>query len=76
MREEGDRDDALDLFDLIEKMLEYDPEKRMSLSDALDHPYFDRLKPEDKLHRLILTKSQIREARPSRKKQLTHSASR
>ncbi|KAM4585596.1 dual specificity protein kinase CLK4-like [Fundulus diaphanus] len=29
------------LFDLIEKMMEYDPEKRLSLEQALRHPFFD-----------------------------------
>lgn len=31
------------LFDLIERMLEYDPADRMVLSDALRHPYFAKL---------------------------------
>ncbi|XP_005795375.1 dual specificity protein kinase CLK4-like isoform X1 [Xiphophorus maculatus] len=29
------------LFDLIEKMMEYDPSKRLSLEQALRHPFFD-----------------------------------
>lgn len=29
------------LFDLIEKMMEYDPAKRLSLEQALHHPFFD-----------------------------------
>jgi serine/threonine protein kinase len=32
-------------LDLIEKMLEYDPSKRISAKSALDHPYFDDLSP-------------------------------
>jgi serine/threonine protein kinase len=32
-------------LDLIEKMLEYDPAKRISAKLALDHPYFDDLSP-------------------------------
>ncbi|XP_028668945.1 dual specificity protein kinase CLK4b isoform X2 [Erpetoichthys calabaricus] len=32
------------LFNLIRKMLEYDPEKRITLADALKHPFFDLLK--------------------------------
>lgn len=78
MREDGDKSDAADLFDLIEKMLDYDPDKRISLTEALDHPYFDRLKPEEQLHRIVVAKSQSREARPARKSRVTvnHSASR
>jgi CDC-like kinase len=28
------------LFDLVQKMLEYDPTKRLSLDQALRHPFF------------------------------------
>ncbi|NXN92486.1 CLK1 kinase, partial [Rhinopomastus cyanomelas] len=30
----------INLFDLIEKMLEYDPAKRITLEEALSHPFF------------------------------------
>ncbi|XP_075889063.1 dual specificity protein kinase CLK4-like isoform X1 [Nelusetta ayraudi] len=31
------------LFDLIQKMMEYDPSKRLSLEQAMRHPFFSRL---------------------------------
>jgi len=34
------------LFDLIERMLEYDVSDRITLADALKHPFFNRLTPE------------------------------
>ena len=35
-----------DALDLIKKLLEYDPEKRLSASQALKHPYFKDLHEE------------------------------
>jgi CDC-like kinase len=32
------------LFDLIQKMLEYDPVRRITLKEALKHPFFQPLK--------------------------------
>ena len=32
------------LFDLIQKMLEYEPAKRITLKEALKHPFFYPLK--------------------------------
>ncbi|XP_066218364.1 dual specificity protein kinase CLK2 isoform X1 [Saccopteryx leptura] len=34
------------LFDLIESMLEYEPAKRLTLGEALQHPFFTRLRAE------------------------------
>ncbi|XP_069725139.1 dual specificity protein kinase CLK1-like [Phaenicophaeus curvirostris] len=39
--------DHENLFDLIEKMLEYDPEKRITLEEALEHPFFLPLKQQN-----------------------------
>ncbi|XP_059499071.1 dual specificity protein kinase CLK2 isoform X1 [Stegostoma tigrinum] len=36
------------LFDLIERMLEYEPSKRITLAECLQHPFFDCLKTEQK----------------------------
>jgi cyclin-dependent kinase len=30
--------------DLLARLLQYDPQKRISASEALEHPYFDELK--------------------------------
>lgn len=34
-----------ELFDLIMKMLDYEPSSRITLNEALQHPYFKRLLP-------------------------------
>lgn len=33
-------DETKHLFDLITRMLDYDPTTRITLHEALDHPYF------------------------------------
>jgi len=43
-----DSEEHRQLFDLIEKMLEYEPTHRICLSESLHHPYFDRLSREQK----------------------------
>lgn len=40
------------LFDLISRLLEYDPSSRMTLAEALEHPFFEKLAPELRLHAL------------------------
>jgi serine/threonine protein kinase len=39
----SDLEDHNQLFDLIQKMLEYDPAERISLVAALKHPFFDKV---------------------------------
>ncbi|OHS99933.1 Cyclin-dependent kinase A-2 [Tritrichomonas foetus] len=39
------RSDDLLLIDLIEKMLVFDPDKRINVQDAMKHPFFDTLSP-------------------------------
>lgn len=38
-----DNPEHIKLFDLIARMLEYDPAKRISLAEALQHDFFDSL---------------------------------
>lgn len=44
----SDGEDEKQLFDLIRKMLDYDTTHRIRLADALLHPFFDKLSPEQK----------------------------
>ncbi|XP_042870196.1 probable dual specificity protein kinase madd-3 isoform X2 [Penaeus japonicus] len=44
----SDEDHRL-LFDLITKMLEYEPGQRISLSEALRHPFFEKIPPHQRL---------------------------
>lgn len=37
----NDDDETKQLFDLIGRMLEYDPVERIDLEEALKHPYFN-----------------------------------
>ena len=43
--------DHENLLDLLYKMFEYLPEKRISASDAINHPFFDEIRP--KYHELL-----------------------
>ncbi|GFQ69538.1 hypothetical protein TNCT_530841, partial [Trichonephila clavata] len=40
------------LYELISRMLEYEPSQRITLQEALDHPFFNKLPTEQKLHKL------------------------
>ncbi|KAH8346862.1 hypothetical protein KR059_001078 [Drosophila kikkawai] len=41
----SDGEDHYELFSLIKKMLEYEPSSRITLGEALRHPFFDKLPP-------------------------------
>lgn len=45
-----DNEETRLLFDLISRLLEYEPEKRIRLDEALDHPFFAALEREQLLH--------------------------
>jgi len=45
----SDELDHQQLFELIEKMLEYDPKRRITLDETLRHPFFERLLPEQRI---------------------------
>ena len=45
----GESEDHLMLFDLVMKMLSYDPNERISLDEALRHPFFDSVLPHHRL---------------------------
>ena len=38
----------IELFELIEQMLDYEPTSRITLQDALKHRYFERLAPHER----------------------------
>uniref|UniRef100_A0A8D8X1D8 Serine/threonine-protein kinase Doa n=1 Tax=Cacopsylla melanoneura TaxID=428564 RepID=A0A8D8X1D8_9HEMI len=47
---QADDEEHRHLFDLISKMLEYEPSERIVLSEALRHPFFDKLPPTVRVH--------------------------
>lgn len=46
---QSESEDHLELFDLIKKMLEYEPSQRITLAEALKHPFFNKLPPHQRL---------------------------
>ncbi|XP_074862717.1 dual specificity protein kinase CLK3 isoform X4 [Carettochelys insculpta] len=44
-----DSTEHVQLFDLMKKMLEFDPSKRITFSEALLHPFFSSLSPEERV---------------------------
>ncbi|XP_052900133.1 uncharacterized protein LOC128306614 [Anopheles moucheti] len=53
----SDKPEHLQLFDLIRKMLEYEPTKRITLDKALRHPFFAKLPAEKRLHEQYIVKA-------------------
>ncbi|XP_014236564.1 probable serine/threonine-protein kinase dyrk2 isoform X1 [Trichogramma pretiosum] len=45
----SDDEEHKQLFDLIQRMLEYEPSARITLKEALNHPFFDALSPSQRL---------------------------
>lgn len=45
----SDDEDHKLLFELIQRMLEYEPSSRITLKEALSHPFFDALSPSQKI---------------------------
>lgn len=46
----SDDEDHRHLFELVSQMLEYEPSQRITLAEALKHPFFSKLAPELKIH--------------------------
>lgn len=46
----SDTPEHLQLFEIIRHMLDYDPAQRMTLDQALRHPFFQKLPPNQRLH--------------------------
>ena len=44
----SDGDEHRQLFDLIERMLEYDPAHRITAAESMRHPFFDKLSDDEK----------------------------
>jgi len=44
----SDGEEHRQLFDLIERMLEYDPSRRISMHESMRHPFFDKLTSEQR----------------------------
>ena len=61
---QGDTDEHRQLFDLIEKLLEYDPLHRTTLKEAIKHPFFEKLPAEQRVcsgHPILEGNSEKRE---------------
>ncbi|KAI6227221.1 Serine/threonine-protein kinase Doa [Aphelenchoides besseyi] len=49
---ENKETETLELFDLIDKMLDYEPTSRITLAEALNHPFFARIPSHQRLDHL------------------------
>lgn len=72
MRDDSD-EDSTELFNLMSRMLQYDPRERISLCDALKHRFFDPLPTAQRLH-LTLPIDTLSTARKSREVENTRRA--
>ena len=50
-------DVSIEAKDLVKKLLTYDPEKRISALDALNHPWIKRMATVEKINKEIAHKS-------------------
>ncbi|XP_004523328.1 mucin-17 isoform X2 [Ceratitis capitata] len=71
----SDTEDHCELFDLIKKMLEYEPSQRVTLGDALRHPFFDKLPPHQRVGEMGNNKQAISSGSSSSRER-SHSLSR
>ncbi|XP_067618807.1 uncharacterized protein Doa isoform X2 [Eurosta solidaginis] len=71
----SDTEDHCQLFDLIKKMLEYEPSQRVTLGDALRHPFFDKLPPHQRVGEIANNKQPISSGSSSSRER-SHSLSR
>ncbi|XP_053947088.1 mucin-5AC isoform X2 [Anastrepha ludens] len=71
----SDTEDHCELFDLIKKMLEYEPSQRVTLGDALRHPFFDKLPPHQRVGEVGNNKQAISSGSSSSRER-SHSLSR
>ncbi|KAL7726890.1 hypothetical protein ACLKA6_000902 [Drosophila palustris] len=70
----SDSEDHNELFNLIKKMLEYEPSSRITLGEALRHPFFDRLPPHQRIGEMGSSKQPLSSGSSSRER--SHSLSR
>ncbi|XP_060646497.1 serine/threonine-protein kinase Doa isoform X4 [Drosophila nasuta] len=70
----NDSEDHCELFNLIKKMLEYEPSSRITLGEALRHPFFDRLPPHQRVGEMGSSKQPLSSGSSSRER--SHSLSR